>query len=501
MEKNRSFKKRSNKKPNKKTILQKNIKMKGGMKKKNTNLTFWDAVRKMINVQGATLTKIAESSSSGFIFRLNVPENPDNSEFFSLNDNKTKFSKPIYSLIFKIVIIGDQDLPKYTFQDSGRTHKVSKQCETLDDFEKEAKIQQDIYLNTLKPNGSNICPSVIDFSLFDGKNSDTLLYDLSVLVKHNDYGTRNMITYLSDTIRDINQHSEKVGLGMITMELVDNKKYDQLYKFSNNPNIYYISSCYAIAEIIVLFLNLKLINYDCHSGNVLSSDSGKSILIDFGRTVNMRTITETIKRYYYRLSNRNFNSDLTELNKVDKTRFYTDKQRGNDKTRKEWLIEIIRFIALVDFSTNVSIYREQIKSPQMISILENIFDNMPSNWVRYVENGNQYDIINSIDNIDWNSINDDTCELIISNIISITKDPIVARSNTSIYAIDNDVNLFRFDNNSYYRNLDDTKLDNTELDDIDCDEDCDEKNSNCCTRIIKSIKNLTRKNSKSKKDV
>jgi hypothetical protein len=305
-----------------------------------------------------------------------------------------------------------------------------------------------------------------------------------------------MIIYLSNTIRDINEHSEKIGLGMITMELVDNREYDQLYKFSNRPSIYHKSCCYAIAQIIVLFLNLKLINYDCHSGNVLSSDSGKSFLIDFGRTVNANTITETIKRYYNRLSKRNFNNDLTELKKIDKTRFYTDKQRGDNKTSKDWLIEIIRFIALVDFSTNVSIYREQIVSPQMISILDNIFDNMPSDWVKYKKNGNQYDIINSIGNIDWNSISDDTCDLIISNIINITKDPIVARSNTSINAIDNDVNLFRFDNNSYYRNLNDI-----DLDDEECDEICDDPNANCCTRIIKSIKTLTRKNSKSKKDV
>jgi hypothetical protein len=491
MEKNRSIKKCSTKKHNKKRYYKKKNNMKGGMRKKDTNLTFWDAVKKMINVKGAILTKISESSLSGFIFRLNVPEDPENSEFFSLNDDKTKFSKPIYSLIFKIVIIGNEDLPEYTFQDSEGIQNVSKQCETIGDFKEEAKIQQDIYLNTLKPNGSNICPSVIDFSLFDGKNSHSLLFDLNNLVRRNDSGTRKMIQYLSETITDINILSEKVGLGMITMELVDNTKYDQLYKFSNRPRIYHNSCCYAIAEIVVLFLNLKLINYDCHSGNVLSSDSGKSFLIDFGRTVNTRTIRQTIKGYYNRLSTRNFDSDLTELNKVDKTRFYTDKQRGDSKTRKEWLIEIIRFIALVDFSTNVSIYREKIKSPQMISILENIFDNMPSNWVRYIKNGNQYDIINSIGNIDWNSINDDTCELIISNIKSITTDPLSGRNNTSKNVIDTDVNLFRFDNNnnSYYRNLDDE----------DCDEDCDDPNANCCTRIIKSIKNLTRKNSK--KDV
>jgi hypothetical protein len=495
MEKNRSIKKRSTKKDNKKRYYKKNNKMKGGMKKKNTNLTFWDAVRKMINVKGAILTKISESSLSGFIFRLNVPEDPENSEFFSLNDDKTKFSKPIYSLIFKIVIIGHEELPEYTFQDSEGIQEVSKQCETIDDFEKEAKIQQDIYLNTLKPNGSNISPSIIDFSLFDGKNSETLLYDLSDLVKRNDSGTRNMIIYLSNTIRDINEHSEKIGLGMITMELVDNKKYDQLYKFSNEPSIYNKSCCYAIAEIIVLFLNLKIINYDCHSGNVLSSDSGKSFLIDFGRTVNANSITEPIKRYYERFSGRKFENDLTELKNIDKTRFFIENQRGDDKTRKEWLIEIIRFIALVDFSTNVSIYKEEIVSPQMISLLENIFDNMPSNWVRYIKKGNQYDIINRIKNINWDSISDDTCDLIISNIISITKDPIVARSNTSLRTIDNDINLFRFDNNnSYYRNLNDI-----DLDDEECDEVCDDKNANCCTKIIKSIKNLTRKNSK--KDV
>ena len=66
----------------------------------------------MICVQGAKLSVISYSSIAGFIFRLDVPKIPANSEFNTLNESGTAFNKPIYSLVFKIAILSNNDKDK-----------------------------------------------------------------------------------------------------------------------------------------------------------------------------------------------------------------------------------------------------------------------------------------------------------------------------------------------------------------------------------------------------
>ena len=95
--------KRQNKKITRKHNTRRKIK--GGLKQKNPDLTSWQCVYKMISNPGARLSKIAFSSLKGFIFRLDVPPSPENSEFLGLNDAGTDFTKPIYSLIFECEFI------------------------------------------------------------------------------------------------------------------------------------------------------------------------------------------------------------------------------------------------------------------------------------------------------------------------------------------------------------------------------------------------------------
>jgi len=72
----------------------------------NRSISSWDAVYKMINTEGATLSEISFSSATGFIFKLTIP--PESHEFTDIA------GAPIYSIVFKIVITtsSKERLPK-----------------------------------------------------------------------------------------------------------------------------------------------------------------------------------------------------------------------------------------------------------------------------------------------------------------------------------------------------------------------------------------------------
>ena len=78
-------------------------------RQRNPKLSSWQAVYKMISLPDARLSKISYSSLTGFIFRLDVPNIESNTEFYGLNDKKSALTKPIYSIVFKLAIISDDD--------------------------------------------------------------------------------------------------------------------------------------------------------------------------------------------------------------------------------------------------------------------------------------------------------------------------------------------------------------------------------------------------------
>jgi hypothetical protein len=95
---------------------QRKLKMKGGIIKKNINLSSWQAVYNMITSKHSTLTSISYDSLVGFIFKLDISDKKY-SEFRGLNNDRTLFNEPVKSLIFKIVIIDENNnriaLPQY----------------------------------------------------------------------------------------------------------------------------------------------------------------------------------------------------------------------------------------------------------------------------------------------------------------------------------------------------------------------------------------------------
>ena len=119
------------------------MKIKGGLRQKNTNISSFQAVLNMIETPGAELTHVSYKSASGFIFKLDIPKDPAKSEFFGLNEETHEFNVPIYSLIFKFAVISDNtyDILPSLIIDS---KLYQKSCETLEDFKKESEVQQHI---------------------------------------------------------------------------------------------------------------------------------------------------------------------------------------------------------------------------------------------------------------------------------------------------------------------------------------------------------------------
>jgi hypothetical protein len=381
--------KRQNKKITRKHNTRRKIK--GGLKQKNPDLTSWQCVYKMISNPGARLSKIAFSSLKGFIFRLDVPPSPENSEFLGLNDAGTDFTKPIYSLIFKFAIIGenadDSDLPNLVIPGDQTDNGTplpggrSKETEDLTSFKIEADIQQRIYTATVTPTAKPISLAVVDFSTFNKTASDILLREL--LTKSVSDTASRMLDYLITNV------TPRRTLGLMTMELA-NTNFRELSQVEND-DAYYADCNYGLAQLFILFAKLKTVNYDCHMGNILGSiippsagggNDERSVLIDFGRTLNFTNprpfpsnAGEIIEKYNI-FSGSNFQRDLAEVIGFSITDFYISRDTPEavviDRMQK-----VIKFISYLDYATNTTYFNMSpaigFDRPQLITLLEYIY--------------------------------------------------------------------------------------------------------------------------------
>ena len=359
-------------------------KNKGGLRQKDSSLTSWQAVYKMINIPGATLTKIAFSSLKGYIFRLDIPNDPDITEFFGLNADGTAMNRPVYSLIFKFAIIAPRPIalpmlaiPGDHDDDGNPVAGRHKETEDLESFKTEAIIQQGIYTGTLSPLGRPITISVVDFSYFNARSSNALLRQL-MTIPGNSHTVQLMLTFLHDNVIATRQ------LGLITMELA-NSEFRELSKVENAAA--FTSDCdYALAQIFILFTRLKVMNYDCHAGNVLASRNPpsagleeRSVLIDFGRTLNFRSPhpfpdnEREIITGYETLTVRTYATDLAEVLSYDATDLYV-----GGRTTQEMVIEkmekILKFMTYVDYVTNTTYFdMTDMNRPQLITFLRHLY--------------------------------------------------------------------------------------------------------------------------------
>jgi hypothetical protein len=400
----------------------------------------------MINVKGATLKDISYSSLSGFIFKMDIPENTSEHEFITFNEITKQYDKPVYSLIFKLAIIGSDNQPRlHNIYYNTNNKGINKQSEYLKDYENEYNVQNKIYFSTLNPNGSNICPSAIGLEHLNGisvLNFLSKLYKISTTLE-----CKRMLLFFKN-VKFI--PNNEISLGVIAMEFVDDEKYkllkvlrDEAKKKDTDASIYENNCLYALAELIVLFIELKIINYDCHAGNIFGNTSGyRPLLIDFGRIANLNDdINNSIEQYnnFFGTVNDSVNSvnsmnnedndeedsetiidnpetifnkskvsnnlfkggnfgkyliDFNQIKNIQITDFYDINEKEDKEQIKQNLENIIRFIACLDYTKNCVNVQKILERPQMFTLLNALYHTksawydiqLPTDWNRYDNN-------------------------------------------------------------------------------------------------------------------
>jgi hypothetical protein len=498
----------------------------GGVKQKNLSLTSWQAVYKMICTPGATLTAISYRSVEGFIFKLDIPHNEEYAEFYGLNNDGTAFIRPIYSLIFKIAIIfqtsGDKlNKPLIVTDSSGKEKHFPKNMPSLRDFIYEAHAQQYIYNTTLYPVGRPITIGVVDFSYFDRISSKKLIYKLKSLLPVNS-NVEPMLNYLYTHV------SRDRMIGLITMDLV-NSDFIKLYEVEDTTrdmNIINSDYDYAIAQILILFTKVRIINRDCHSGNILASKNSpssineiRSLLIDFGRILKLdgeryKQMKRQICEMYDKFNGTGrYDLDIEQFQNLSFTDLYSNGTYVDDNKVIIIMHNIIRFIAYIDYIVkkikNPNTSRDY---PQMLDILEYLYGTDVSDfhikWERYIKE------------LTPNSIA--KYKAIIPLFFDLTRDPqkrnLVSKAaieknitNEAIFNIDSNTNIHHFNqsNSDWTPNptiidedhgIKDHGMRNRKNKRDNCNKPCDpndpndpddpENKDDCCQRITKKVLNI-----------
>jgi len=230
-----------------------------------------------------------------------------------------------------------------------------------------------IYLKTLPPAGKPICLAVVDFSYFDRNATAFDFINLlkRKLKKSNDpMKAMAMLIYLQARI---SEHDD-VNLGMITMELADPTSSDpfvtlkamknpsssiesrsNISKNTSSPTTFQKTCQRSLAQIIIMFVKLKLINSDCHSGNILGNGN-TSYLIDFGRVVKVdRKVSLPPPE------------DIIDIDITDLYANYTN----NDK-KENHVIDVLEKI--VSYILEVDMFVNNRDKPQMQSVMQYFYD-------------------------------------------------------------------------------------------------------------------------------
>lgn len=270
--------------------------MKGGNKQRDTSISRETAFMNILFPKSRdtvlNISVISTGSLYGFILLVyHKPSPPDLYEFTDM------YNRPIEYFLLKICITCPGNslyLPAFPGNVGG---KKSLSVKALED---EGYIQQNIFLNTVAPIKKPVTPSVFCTIIFDKDNSKNFLttllgntvvdFFLGYFNKQRiDQPSRDVLNYLLYCLHD----TTPLGLCILPMEYVENSVTISYYIDTTgtvDPNL--MATC--IAQLIRLLLVCKIINTDCHPGNILTTYvSGTplcdiySTLIDFGSIFNI----------------------------------------------------------------------------------------------------------------------------------------------------------------------------------------------------------------------
>jgi hypothetical protein len=318
--------------------------IKGGVKKKNEHKKGFKPVFDMIIPPTTTLDILTYSSSSGFLFKMEVT-NEDDFEYFT--KGKSTFNVPVTSYILKFVIITPTEGTKFTPYKG-----VDKSSETKEFFYSEANIQQKAWFRSTSGNKPEVCPSIANFSLFDNINSMRLL---SILKKKTSrlIEEKELFQYMSNIIGP----NPTYGLGLIVMpSILPSSTFRSILtdgSFDEGQKNIVVSNL--IAKIIRLFIEDGIIHFDLHSSNALvymENSKLETVIIDFGRASDVTTLRDDIFLL----------EDEKERIVIKKDKYYDDlltEKRTNPKTETymiKYVKDVMNYITLIDREVNQQIY-------------------------------------------------------------------------------------------------------------------------------------------------
>jgi hypothetical protein len=267
------------------------------------NESHFSLFMRMLNNPTCKISEISYKSLYGFIFRLEIdkPIDPTDEQtvvpFLKLNDEKTQYDVPVYSIVIKLVLLNDPDsglkpmlLTNYKLYE---WMNIFKMTTSFNEFAEEIKTQSEVYKNTML-SGEPICPSIVSSAFLKANIAESLLTIMRNKADKKD-ASLSMLNYASN---EINKSNKNVMLGVIAMESVTEYTTVYNYLFQIESTIvgslgsFFVKSPKEEIILKILFLVLRMyyetgyIHCDLHQNNaMIKRDNKKKTdiqLIDFG---------------------------------------------------------------------------------------------------------------------------------------------------------------------------------------------------------------------------
>jgi hypothetical protein len=258
----------------------------------------------MLDLEKTKVTLLTAISLNGFMFKVDIGDDIVEYPYLDLLPGSQRFSVDVKSFIIKIVVVSKLERDRLAPLIFHKSHIVGDQIiikkETVspDSFEKEAIIQDSIWIKSVSGSRPPICPSVAYASIMEDDISDQLLGKLQNKLNPNDNFYENVtISYLADAIynRPNKSYYAHRKLGILLMPTIPDAR--TFYRFRRDtpndpttpevvPEVVRDVVANIIAQIVRMFIELKIIHLDLHSENVMVYPEGdimKSKIIDFGR--------------------------------------------------------------------------------------------------------------------------------------------------------------------------------------------------------------------------
>ena len=253
----------------------------------------------MIEDPASEISVFFDSSLKSWVLLLSVP--PGRSLYTDLAGNEQ------LEFLLKISVItreNDQKLEPYQFF-------TKKQSESVDSFKNEAELQQNISVDSARYGSDEICPPVTSFAILAYNPATASMPEgsagiefLSILKnkaihQHNAGSEKvlNVVGYLRDLLmRRIFRNGPNkrdiviLGLGVIVMPReVGSITMSDYIKSLNHAPIPYTVLAQQAASVLQLVIKQKVIPFDLHTKNQLIDGNLSVKIIDFGRSVGVKT--------------------------------------------------------------------------------------------------------------------------------------------------------------------------------------------------------------------